>query len=254
MTKEEKLKIQKIVDLHTCLQGEGLYAGLPHFLIRNSGCNLNCQFSDWICDTSYASWAPEDGKYSLQDIQALIDSNPQIKYAFITGGNASFYPELLQQEVDLLKANNIFVAIEDNGTQYHPIKGLDFVTLSPKLANSTPKVGTQIQDPTIGGVVTQYHVDRHEKDRKNYISMKNWITNYDYQLKFVCTTEDQLVEIENLITLIKADKDKVCLMPEGVTAEQLAKRRAWLMELCIEKGYRYSDRLHIIAYDNKREA
>ena len=250
--KYSKEKVQ-VVDLICVIQGEGLYAGLPHFLIRNSGCNMNCAFSDWICDTSYASWHPEDGSYSLQDIQDLIDKNPQITHAFITGGNASFDPKLLQDEVNLLKNNNIFVAIEDNGTQYAPIKGIDFVTLSPKLSNSTPKLGTPVQDPAIGGVITQVHVDRHEKARRNHESMKNWINNYDYQLKFVITTKEQLAEVEELVAILGADKKKVCLMPEGVTAEQLAKRRVWLMELCIETGYRYTDRLHIVAYDNRRD-
>ena len=43
-------------------------------------------------------------------------------------------------------------------------------------------------------------------------------------------------------------------MPEGVTPEQLQKRRPWIIEKAIELGYNFSDRLHIVAYGNKREA
>ena len=46
--------------------------------------------------------------------------------------------------------------------------------------------------------------------------------------------------------------DKVWLMPEGLTEEELKKRRVWLMELCTELGYNYTERLHIIAYGDKR--
>ena len=34
--------------------------------------------------------------------------------------------------------------------------------------------------------------------------------------------------------------------------EQLKKRRVWLMELCTELGYNYAERLHIIAYGDRR--
>ena len=41
-------------------------------------------------------------------------------------------------------------------------------------------------------------------------------------------------------------------MPEGLTLEQLNERRVWLMEICQKEGYNFSDRLHIIAYGDKR--
>ena len=41
-------------------------------------------------------------------------------------------------------------------------------------------------------------------------------------------------------------------MPEGVTDEQLQKTRKWLFDVCVKEGYRYSDRLHIIAFGDVR--
>ena len=61
-------KLQPIGELYTCLQGEGKYIGAPHILIRVSGCRLRCQFQDSFCDTPYASWKPEKGKFTLDDI------------------------------------------------------------------------------------------------------------------------------------------------------------------------------------------
>ena len=39
-------------------------------------------------------------------------------------------------------------------------------------------------------------------------------------------------------------------MPEGATRGQLDSRRKWLYEKCVELGIKYTDRLHIIVYDN----
>ena len=44
----------------------------------------------------------------------------------------------------------------------------------------------------------------------------------------------------------------VWLMPEGILSEQLNERRVWLMKICEEQGYNYTDRLHIIAFGDVR--
>jgi len=215
----------------------------------------NCQFSDSLCDSAYTSWYPEEGKYSLNDIKNLVNENPQINHAMITGGNPSFHPDILQDLVNLFKDEFYYVSIEDNGTQYVYINNLDFVTLSPKLKNSVPVLNTKIEiQKGIFSTVAQNRIDRHNKWRTNYESMQLWINNYDYQLKFVITEESQLIEIESVLKILKVSKKYVYLMPEGVTPEQLSKRRRWLMELCIKHGYNYTDRLHVIAYGTKRDA
>lgn len=248
-------QVQEIVDLHLCVQGEGRDTGIPAILIRMSGCNMNCQFKDSVCDSAYTSWRPETGQYSLRDIDNLVKANPQVKYAFVTGGNPSFKPSLLQAIVNVLKENSLYVAIEDNGTLYAPFYGIDFVTLSPKLRNSVPIPGKIVNDPVMAGyVVTEADREKHEKYRTRYESMKRWITHFDYQLKFVVSDREQLEEVESVIKAIGADKSKVYLMPEGINQEQLNKRRQWLVELCIEKGYKFTDRLHIVTYDNKRKS
>lgn len=248
-------QIDDIVDLHICIQGEARDCGTPAILIRISGCNMNCQFKDSVCDSAYTSWRPETGKYSLKDIEDLIHANPQIKYAFVTGGNPSFKPSLLQEIVNVLKANDLYVAIEDNGTLYSPFSGVDFVTLSPKLSNSVPKPGTIVNDPTMKDyVVTEQDRDKHEKYRTRYASMRKWIQNYDYQLKFVVSDENQLQEVKDIIKELNADKNRVYLMPEGINQQQLNSRRQWLVELCIREGFKFTDRLHIVTYGNKRES
>ena len=65
---------QPLGETYTCLQGEGKYMGMPHILIRVTGCRLRCQFADSFCDTPYASWKPEAGKFTLNDISIVKEN------------------------------------------------------------------------------------------------------------------------------------------------------------------------------------
>jgi 7-carboxy-7-deazaguanine synthase len=248
-------KIVPIIDLHTCIQGEGAFMGIPHFLVRFSGCNMNCQFSDWICDTAYASWKPETGKYALKDVLDLVAKHPRIRHAFITGGEPTFNIPLLRAVAKLLRSCGIFISIETNGTNFLPLDiPIDYISMSPKLSNSIPIPGTPLNDGIVNRVVTEADREKHEKSRTNYANMQHMIDHFDYQLKFVVTAEAQLQEVQDMAVMLGVPRHKIWLMPEGVTAAQLQKRRGWIIETAIEHGYNYSDRLHIVAYDNKREA
>ena len=76
--------------------------------------------------------------------------------------------------------------------------------------------------------------------------------NPDYQLKQVISNKEDLDEVKVLQDILGISNDKVWLMPEGLVPEELTVRRRWLMELCQKEGYNYTDRLHIIAYGDKR--
>ena len=58
--------------------------------------------------------------------------------------------------------------------------------------------------------------------------------------------------MENLLADIAADRAKVVLMPEGVAPARLRERGVWLAEICKREGFRFSPRLHIDLYGNKR--
>ena len=75
---------------------------------------------------------------------------------------------------------------------------------------------------------------------------------YDYQLKFVVTEEDDLGEIRDLVAQLRANPQRVVLMPEGTDPEVLRERATWLVEICKQEGYRFSPRLHIDIYGNRR--
>lgn len=243
-------KVQPLGETYTCLQGEGKYIGIPHILIRVTGCRLRCQFSNSFCDTPYASWKPEKGKFTLNDIVKFYEDNLHIKYTMITGGGPTIHPELLKELCKIGKDYGHTITIETEGSEFVQTVG-DNISLSPKLSNSTPIPGTWM--PFTNREVTEKDKQQHEKWRCNYEAMEQLINNHpDYQLKPVISDEKDLVEVKELQKILGVPNDKVWLMPEGLVEEELNKRRRWLMELCTEQGYNFTDRLHIIAYGDKR--
>ena len=243
-------KIQPIGELYTCLQGEGKYMGVPHILIRVTGCRLRCQFANSFCDTPYASWKPEKGKHTLDDVMEIYKSNPQIKHTMITGGGPTIHGELLQELCMIGKRYDHLVTIETEGSEFVQTQA-DCISLSPKLSNSTPRPGTWMD--YANREVTEKDKQQHEKWRCNYDAMKKLIMEHeDYQLKPVISNEQDLKEVKELQKILDIPNDKVYLMPEGLEPKQLNERRKWLMDLCVREGYNFTDRLHIIAYGDIR--
>lgn len=246
----ENSKTLPINEMYTCLQGEGKLTGVPHILIRVTGCKLRCQFANSFCDTPYSSWSPEKGKFSYGDIHNFYEKHSHIKHTMITGGGPTSHPEMLRELCKIGKQYGHYITIETEGSEYVSTQA-DMISLSPKLSNSTPRPGTVI--PFSGKVVTEKHKQRHEKWRCNYDAMKMLLDVHpDYQMKPVISSEKDLQEVKELQKILSVPNNKVWLMPEGLEPKQLNKRRRWLMDLCTEQGYNFTDRLHIIAYGDIR--
>jgi 7-carboxy-7-deazaguanine synthase len=250
MTIENSKVILPINEIYACLQGEGKLMGVPHILIRVTGCRLRCQFANSFCDTPYSSWGPEKGKYGYEDVHEFYIKHKHIKHTMITGGGPTLHPDMLKELCKIGKFYNHYITIETEGSEFVETKG-DLISLSPKLSNSTPRPGTIM--PYLNREVTEKDKERHEKWRCNYDAMKQLIVNHpDYQMKPVISSETDLIEVKQLQEILSVPNDKVYLMPEGLEPKQLNKRRRWLMDLCTEQGYNFTDRLHIIAYGDKR--
>ena len=119
----------------------------------------------------------------------------------------------------------------------------DLASLSPKLSNSTPNAA-----------VAGAWRDRHEKRRLQPEVVREWVQNYNYQLKFVVASENDLEEIHDLLAGVGTDAipAKILLMPEGTDAETILKRSLTLIDICKRHGYRYCDRLHIHLFGNTK--
>ena len=62
---------------------------------------------------------------------------------------------------------------------------------------------------------------------------------------FAAGRESPLAELPGV------DRERVLLMPQGVTAEEVRARGLWLVEECKRHGYRYCPRLHIDLYGHR---
>jgi len=243
-------KVLPINEMYTCLQGEGKLLGIPHILIRVSGCRLRCQFADSFCDTPYSSWKPEKGRFTYQDVHEFFEKHPHITHTMITGGGPTLHAKMLQKLCEIAKKHYQHITIETEGSEFVSTMG-DLISLSPKLSNSTPRPGTTM--PFTGKIVTEGDMKKHEKWRTNYEAMKQLIEHHpDYQLKPVISSEEDLEEVKELQKILDVPNDMVYLMPEGLERHQLNERRKWLTELCVREGYNFTDRLHIITYGDER--
>ncbi len=226
------------VEIAPVIQGEGMLVGVPHLMVRTTGCNLRCEW----CDTPYTSIKPEKGIYDLTDVEEALKKFPQIRHTFLTGGNPTMYRKLFLETIALLKKYEHHITVEDNGTIFIPNAGVDLMSISPKMANSIPSV------EFIGEKLRKRHIDIIS----NYEPYRQWIRDSNYQLKFVIQSDNDIDDALRLVDAIGADRRKVYFMPEGVTNEELTPRRQWLAQSCISLGVNYTDRLHVIIFGNTR--
>jgi len=221
-----------ISEIFYSLQGEGTLTGVPSVFVRTSGCNLRCSW----CDTPYTSWQPEGTQQSLEEILAAVQSF-NARHVVLTGGEP-LLPESSLTLCQHLRDLGFHITIETAGTLYRDLP-CDLMSISPKLSNSTPTT-----DP--------YWSIQHDKLRLQPDTLRRLMAHCDYQLKFVVASPADLDEIKPLVTSLNADPTKVLLMPEGRTAAVLTERSLWLAELCKEHGYRFSPRLHVLLWGDRR--
>ena len=226
----------RIAEIFHSIQGEGLLAGVPSVFVRTSGCNLRCQW----CDTPYASWKPEGPEMTVEQILQKV-AEWKCSHVVLTGGEPMIAPDLPELAAALKKAGK-HITIETAGTVAPNGIPCDLASLSPKLSNSAPP-------PERDSAWSK----KHEATRLQPSVISDWIRNYDFQLKFVVSTENNLAEIKNLLSrLPPVPFHQVLLMPEGMDAKTLAARSPSLVEICKREGFRFCPRLHIELFGNKR--
>lgn len=221
-----------IAEVFHSIQGEGRLAGTPSTFIRTSGCNLRCVW----CDTPYTSWEPEGEERTVESLLDQVRSY-DCRHVVITGGE----PMLVAGVVELterLHERGCHLTIETAGTVDLPVTA-DLMSISPKLANSTP-AGSDWET-------------RHEQRRHRPDVVWRLMADYDYQLKFVIDSPDDVEQVaQYVLELSNVDPDKVLLMPEGIDADTIREKSGWIEEAALERGWRTSPRLHVELFGNTR--
>ena len=229
----------RISEIYASLQGEGLLAGTPSTFVRTSGCNLRCV----RCDTPFTSWEPTGEDIGLADVLAKVDALRQ-RHVVITGGEPLLFAEVAELCVALRRAG-CHVTVETAGTVL-PVTSeqvADLMSISPKLASSTPPADTP-----------QRWATRHEASRRRDDVLRGLAAAGRHQFKFVIDSESDLAEACGWLDDLGLDVDRatVFLMPQARTADELARRSTWLAQECRRLGFRLAPRHHITWFGNRR--
>ena len=208
---------------------------MPSVFIRTTGCNLRCVW----CDTPYTSWKPQGEEWSVREILAEVKGYPT-PFVVVTGGEPLLSPKINELTRKLKKAN-YHVTIETAATIFKPI-ACDLISMSPKLSNSTPWKRARGK-----------FAKMHEEHRLNLPVIEKFMEDHDYQLKFVVEQRRDFSEIRGILKRLKnVDSARVLLMAQGKTKRELSKRAPWIVDLCKANGFRYTPRLQIELYGNRR--
>ena len=245
------------------VQGEGKLLGTSCLFIRTSGCNLRCA---WIgadgngspCDTPYSSHHAETNMMEVDDVVQLVHANRgNMKYVVVSGGE----PTMQKGVVELLaklQSIGMHTTIETNATIFNKsmARHINLVSMSPKLASSTPWSDNLLNT---GIDYSEHWAKKHESKRRNIDTIQKYIDaaklyDNDFQLKFVVQNPKDIEEIETdfLAHLTGWTADDVVLMPEGTSSDMLADRSYWAIEAAVERGWRFTPRLHIELFGKAR--
>ncbi|WP_324261377.1 7-carboxy-7-deazaguanine synthase QueE [Altererythrobacter sp. H2] len=229
-------------EIFASLQGEGPSAGIPVAFVRLSRCNLACTW----CDTAY-TWRFEGDNRPHRHGVAYDRKANQVTLSpaetaeriaalgqnrlVVTGGEPLLQAGALAEMLAHLP--DMSVEIETNGTVAPPAPldvRVDQYNVSPKLAHSG--------NPADLALVPE--------------RLDAWATDARAFLKFVIAEPADLDEVLALQARYRFPAARVFLMAEGTDSATLRARQQWLSGLCLEHGFRLSDRLHIHLYGDTR--
>lgn len=258
-------------EMFNSIQGEGIHVGEPSFFVRFPGCNLSCPGFGMPRGTEAIVAPPGENVTSFKDLQvphAGCDSAPSwdarfskmwqsheveelalkikrdsgnSRHVVFTGGEPLLPGTQRKIAAILGLSRSVFshVTFETNGTQElgselaKELEHYDVTfSVSPKLGISGESIDVACRPDAV----------------KTYGPYADFVL-----LKFVVRNTDCLGEVEAFLIrydMAKAQYDRVSLMPEGATIEGLGLTAKKVADICLDKGFRYSPRLHVDLYGN----
>lgn len=221
-----------VAEVFFSIQGEGPTTGCPSVFLRLAGCNLFCN-GKWRCDTIEVWQKGKSLDFDMILTDNQIDYLKQGAHLVVTGGEPLLQQAALVEYFIYLQDEYNFypyIEVETNGTIVPVPLFIHFVdqfNVSPKLNNSG---------------------ETYEK-RVNEQAIRRLIDTKMAWFKFVINQHSDWIDITDEYPFVP--HDRIVLMPAGDTQDELNRRRLEVIELCKATGARYSDRLHIVAWNKK---
>lgn len=234
-------------EIFDTIQGEGRNMGKHTGFIRLSECNQSCSW----CDTPQ-TWAFTEEKAAVHDtgklynkldwqvqkeveeiIEKVYEANQES--IVITGGEPLMQQNAVISLIKGLREKNpdYHAEIETAGTiliKDELLELLDQINCSPKIANSGNPLNKRRKPKALEKLAESEKTD----------------------FKFVVTDETDVQEILDIVELSGITNDRVFLMPEGRTPEEIQQHSVMVGELVKKHGFNMTTRLHILMYGAKR--
>lgn len=236
-----------VPEIFDTIQGEGRNLGRPVVFARLSDCNLSCSWCDtpqtWAFTQQRAELHDEGEVYDkaveqtyveVGDAVRIIDGFP-VKRLVVTGGEPMMQQAGITELIKGLRAENenYWVEVETNGT-IPPTKEVlelaDQFNVSVKLENS----------------------GNPEKKRRKPKALEIFAATEKADFKFVVFGSDDLPEILELVEEYQIPHERVFLMPEGRTPEEITARQEELVEIAKKENFNVTTRLHVLIWGKKR--
>jgi 7-carboxy-7-deazaguanine synthase len=214
----------RVSEIFLSLQGEGPSAGTPAHFVRLQGCDVGCHW----CDTKY-SWEFSGGRVlegpGIWTEALALGEAPLL---VLTGGEPLEHPGVAAL-IDGALARWDRVEIETSGVEPPPVSHPRLAyNVSPKPPSATPEW------------------------KRTWRHVEAWKSEPRATFKLVVGAEPDLEDALRMISSHALPRERVMLMPEGMTDDVLRPRAVALAEACKRHGLRMSPRLHVWMWGARR--
>lgn len=248
------LKLARLGDgpeiFHT-LQGEGVTVGRPAVFLRTSLCNLHCRW----CDTDYTwNWVGTPWPHDRDAEPGYAKFRREDEIIEVTVGEAA------RRILDFACPRVVFTGGEPL-LQQEALEGLAtaLCTAMPGVALEVETNGTLAPEEALAEQVSQFNVSpklansgNPAESRRRTGVLRAFLATGRAWFKFVIAGAEDVQEVLDLVRGVPLPADRVLLMPEGRTAEAVAAHRGLAVQLCLEHGFTFTDRLHLRLFGARR--
>lgn len=227
------------------IQGEGMVIGQKTMFVRTAGCDYSCSW----CDSAF-TWDGSgkdlirqmDAEEIWQELKSI--GGDGFSFVTISGGNPALLKNL-DSLIDLLKENNIKVALETQGSKWQDwFLKIDELTISPK----PPSSGMETDFDALDRIMNQLKKVNTVQNTSLKVVVFNH-QDYDYAKK----VHQRYPEIS---FFLQAGNEDLKTTENGQLISQLLQKYEWLINKSMSdhelKNVKVLPQLHTYIWGNKR--